>query len=415
MRDVKYREVAELILARCDTLASISELPDGILRQYLTDEHKQANRQVADWLTAAGLQTWQDAVGNQWGRLPATDADAPRLIIGSHLDTVPYAGAYDGILGVLLGVALLEHFKEGPSLPFHLDVVGFADEEGTRFGTTLIGSKALADQFQTEWLEIRDRNGVSMGEALRTFGLNPERVGDASLSSASVLAYWEAHIEQGPVLEAQGLSLGVVTGIAGAKRAHIRVKGQAGHAGTTPMRLRRDALAGAAELISTVEGIGQKGVSGDVATIGDLKVRPGAANVISGQCDLQLDVRSLDDERRDAMIARIEQDADALAHHRRLSIEFDWYHQAPAVLCDTAVRDRLTQAIERTGTMAFSLPSGAGHDAMAVAPIAPVGMLFLRSPGGISHHPDEAVIDEDIARAFDVLIEAVEQEAGGHV
>lgn len=413
MRDVKYREVAETILSRCDALASISELPDGILRQYLTDEHKQANRQVADWLSACGLQTWQDAVGNQWGRLPAAVADAPRLIIGSHLDTVPYAGAYDGILGVLLGLSALEYFNDQPALPFHLDVVGFADEEGTRFGTTLIGSKALADQFQTEWLDIRDRDGVSMGDAMRNFGLNPDAVSEASLSSASVLAYWEAHIEQGPVLEAQGLSMGVVTGIAGAKRAHITVGGQAGHAGTTPMRLRRDALAGAAELINAVERIGQEGVSGDVATVGDLTVRPGAANVISGQCRLQLDVRSLDDDRRDAMIARIEQAAQTLARNRRLSIEFDWYHQAPAVMCDARVRERLTQAIERTGTIAFPLPSGAGHDAMAVASIAPVGMLFLRSPGGISHHPDEAVIDEDVAHAFHVLIEAIQQEASG--
>ena len=411
MRDVKHRAIAETILDRCDALAAISELPDGILRQYLTDEHRRANQQIADWCAAAGLQTWQDAVGNQWGRLPATDEKAPRLIIGSHLDTVPYAGAYDGILGVLLGLSLLEYFSRQPALPFHLDVVGFADEEGSRFGTTLIGSQALADQFQTQWLDIPDRNGVAMGAAMQQFGLDPARVREARLEPESVVAYWEAHIEQGPVLEAQGLSLGIVTGIAGAKRARVRVRGQAGHAGTTPMRLRRDALAGAADLIGVVERIGQQGVSGDVATVGDVAVQPGAANVISGQCDLQLDVRSLDDARRDAMIERIEQQAETLARSRRLSIEFDWYHHAPAVLCDESVRERLTRAVERTGTIAFPLPSGAGHDAMAVASVAPVGMLFLRSPGGISHHPDESVIDEDVARAFDVLIEAVLQQA----
>lgn len=408
--DLNVETITSTILARCEALASCSELPNAILRQYLSQEHRQANDLVARWCQEAGLQTWQDAVGNQWARLPAIDEQAPRLIIGSHLDTVPYAGAYDGILGVLLGVALLEYFKDHSALPFHLEVVGFADEEGTRFGATLIGSKALAGQFDAAWLQLKDRNGLTMAEAMSDFGLDPSALGSASLVNESILAYWEAHIEQGPVLEAEDLALGVVTGIAGAKRAKIQLLGRAGHAGTTPMGMRRDALAGAAELIHFVEQIALAGHSGDVATVGDLKVRPGAANVIAGSCELQLDVRSLEDPRREAMISQIETYARQLADQRNLTITFNWYHQAPAVLCDQEIQQTLTQAIETIGQPAFLLPSGAGHDAMAIAAIAPVGMLFIRSPGGISHHPDETVIQADVALALEALVCAINQQ-----
>lgn len=399
------------LLARCEELAALSELPDGILRQYLTREHKQANQKVAGWLEQAGLQHWQDAVGNQWGRLPAADARAPRLILGSHLDTVPYAGAYDGILGVLLGLAVLEHLAGDTPLPFHLDVVGFGDEEGTRFGTTLIGSQALAGQFNPDWLALTDRDGVSMAQALENFGLNPDNVEDAHLNGDDIVAYWEAHIEQGPVLENRQQPLGIVTGIAGAKRARVQITGQAGHAGTTPMNLRRDALAGAAELIGFIEQTARDCEHGEVATVGDLNVRPGAANVISGHCELQLDVRALEDGRRDSLIRRIEQFADDLGQRRQLDIAFVWYHSAPAVLCDDRCQAILTQAAGSVGLNIPALPSGAGHDAMAVAGIAPVGMLFLRSPGGISHHPDESVLTEDVGQAFRVLVDAVKQQA----
>lgn len=410
-RKQRLDHLTSILMARCDTLARCSELSDGILRQYLSQEHLQANALVAQWCQAAGLLTWQDAVGNQWARLPALDPQAPRLIIGSHLDTVPYAGAYDGILGVLLGVALLEYFKDAPSLPFHLDVVGFADEEGTRFGVTLIGSKALAGAFNPAWLQLTDRNGRTMAEAMTDFGLDPALIASAAIPSASVLGYWEAHIEQGPVLEAEHRPLGVVTGIAGAKRAKIKVHGQAGHAGTTPMSMRRDALAGAADLIQFIERIGREGHSDDVATVGDLTVSPGAANVIAGHCELQLDVRSLIDTRRDAMIERIETYAQQLAEQRQLIICVDWYHQAPAVLCDSGIQQTLTLALEAIGQPSMRLPSGAGHDAMAIAAIAPVGMLFIRSPGGISHHPDETVLPTDVTLALEALIEAVHRQA----
>ncbi|WP_196159700.1 allantoate amidohydrolase [Reinekea sp. G2M2-21] len=407
----KTQDIVARVLARCDQLAQFSELEDGVLRQYLTPEHRAANQQVAQWLNDAGLMSWQDSVGNQWGRLPAAKENVPRLILGSHLDTVPFAGKYDGILGVLLAVELLSYFSDQAPLPFHLDVVGFADEEGTRFGTTLIGSKALAGQFASHWLQLTDRSGTTMADALQEFGLSADQTSAATLNARDILAYWEVHIEQGPVLEALQQPLGVVSGIAGAKRAHIRIQGQAGHAGTTPMHMRQDALAGAAELIQFIETSARGGQHQEVATVGNVNVKPGAANVIAGACTLTLDVRALNDADRDALVLRIEAFAQQMAAQRQLNCEFDWYHEAPAVLCNNHIQQQFHQAARNAGLQIPTLPSGAGHDAMAVASVAPVGMLFLRSPGGISHHPDERVIADDIGLAFNVMKEALMLQA----
>jgi allantoate deiminase len=363
-------------------------------------------------MTDIGLTTWQDEVGNQWGRLLAAKDTDDRLVIGSHLDTVPNAGRYDGILGVLLGIEIANHFKsQQEALPFHIDIVGFGDEEGTRFGTTLIGSKALAGEFDPSWLSIKDASGVSMGEALNQFGLSVDQLSTASLAEKPPVAYLEVHIEQGPVLEAKNLSIGVVTGIAGAKRANVTFVGQAGHAGTTPMNLRQDALVAAAEFVVSVEALALGKVAGEVATVGQISAKPGATNVIAGAATVSLDIRALNDSLRDKLIDEIMSSANAIGSRRNVNVQFEWTHQAPAVLCDSEIQNHMKVAAELSGIPEISLPSGAGHDAMAVANICPVGMLFVRSPRGLSHHPEEAVIEQDVQDALTVMIETVRQFA----
>lgn len=402
---------AKRLLNRCETLAGFSALNDGILRAYLTPEHAQANAQVEVWMTEAGMSVWQDSVGNQWGRYEGSVEGAQKLIIGSHLDTVPYAGRYDGILGVLAAIELVSQLQdENRRLPFAIEIVGFCDEEGTRFGTTLIGSKALAGQWRDDWLSIEDEHGKTMGEALIEFGLDPEQCRHAALSPDDIVGFWELHIEQGPVLEAEDLPLGVVTGIAGAKRSMIQLKGQAGHAGTTPMNLRRDSLTGAAELTLAIERIACD-MGGDlVATVGQAFSKPGAVNVIAGQTILSLDVRSQNDLVRDKALEQINDVAEAIAGRRNLELSWNHTHQAPAVLCNAKYQGVFSKAIEDAFDKTIpvkSLPSGAGHDAMAMAAICPMAMLFLRSPRGLSHHPDEAVIPEDVAGALSVLYQAI--------
>ncbi len=399
---------AEQLLARCDALAAISEMDGGICRRYLTPEHKTCNVQVAKWMTQAGMRTWQDEVGNQWGRLASQNPDAKRLIIGSHLDTVPNAGAYDGILGVLLGVELAQYFHDNTlNLPFHLDVVGFCDEEGTRFGTTLIGSSALAGQFNAEWLSIQDNDGISMRQAMRDFGLDPEAYAQAALNPHELKGYLEAHIEQGPVLESQHLSLGIVTAIAGARRANFTFIGQSGHAGTTPMGQRKDAAAAACELTMFIEQLANQHADNAVATVGCLTLKPAAVNVIAGSAELSLDIRSQDDDLRDELCQQIEAQAVMIAEKRQLDVSVDWYHSAPAVPCDDKIQQQLSHAFDAQQLPVYHLPSGAGHDAMAIAELTPVGMLFIRSPQGLSHHPDESVLPEDIAHAFSVCRETL--------
>ena len=395
-------------LSNCAQLSRISASENAINRQYLTDEHRRCNAQVAAWMAAAGLETWQDAVGNQWGRLASYNPDAPRLILGSHLDTVPNAGAFDGILGVLLAIEVAAWWRQqNTPLPFHLDIVGFCDEEGSRFGVTLIGSRALCGNFDPQWLSVCDADGISMADALRQFGLDPGRVAEATLPTNKLLGFWELHIEQGPVLEAENLSVGVVTGIAGARRGYLTLQGQAGHAGTTPMQLRRDALCGAAEVIVEIERLAKSTNGECVATVGELTARPGAVNVIAGEARLSLDVRSLDDAARDQLIAAIESASTEIAGRRQLEVTFQWHHNAAAVACDPDLMTLLAEAVQLSELPVTHLPSGAGHDAMAMAAICPVAMLFLRSPRGLSHHPDESVVDVDVDDGFRVLCQAV--------
>jgi len=401
-------EHSQRALERCKTLSTVSEMDNGILRQYLTEKHKECNQIVSGWMADAGMETWQDSVGNQWGRLTSSNPDAKRLIVGSHLDTVPNAGAFDGILGVMLAIEMADlAFKKQLDLPFHLDVVGFCDEEGTRFATTLIGSKALAGQFDPEWLALTDNNGVTMAQAMREFGLVPDFYHLSALNSDDLIGYWETHIEQGPVLESLNEPLGIVTAIAGAKRAMITFNGHSGHAGTTPMHLRQDSLVAAAEFIVSIEKLAKSCKNGEVATVGQIETKPGATNVIAGCSVLSLDIRAQNASDLTLLLNEIQTSATTIAQARDLTVDWQWTHQAEAVDCADSIKALLSSSCRINNQSSPLLPSGAGHDAMAIATVCPVGMLFIRSPKGISHHPDEAVIDSDIANAISVLYSAM--------
>lgn len=397
-----YGKLAQQVMSRCDELGKISQSDVYLDRRYLTTEHKQANQLVGGWMTQAGMITWQDEAGNLCGRLESKRPDAPRYLIGSHLDTVPNGGKYDGMLGVLAPISLIQAMTDQSiELPFHLDIVGFGDEEGTRFRSTLLGSRALTGKWPAEWRHVQDSDGVSLPDALKAFGLDFDEVKKAAIDHQDLLGYLELHIEQGPVLEDEGLPVGVVSAIAGAKRFDLSVKGMAGHAGTVPMPLRQDALCAVSEMILVVERVAQE--HGIVATVGQINNRPNGVNVISGNTQFSLDIRSEFDEKRDAGLEQIMTEIHAIAARRNVTLEMMQTHSATAVHCDPTLQGVLRNAIEHAGHRVLTLPSGAGHDAMAIADICPVAMLFMRCDRGISHNPAEAVMTEDVAVALAVL------------
>ena len=399
------------LLDRCDLLASISATEGAICRTYLTEEHRRCNQQVMQWMQEAGMEAHTDAAGNCWGHYPGSDANGQTLLLGSHLDTVPGAGRYDGILGVLAAIEVVARFHQrGRRFPFHIDVVGFADEEGSRFGATLLGSRAVAGTWDPALLALCDADGVSMAEAFTSFGLDPEKVDDASRAGEPLLGYWELHIEQGPVLEERDLPLGVVTAIAGARRLQFTLHGSAGHAGTVPMSMRRDALLAAAGAVQLVDTVARR--CDVVATVGKIAAWPGSVNVIPGRCEFTLDIRSGDDRARDRALAEIVRGIEAHCDQMQITVEHREIHRAPAVACSPRLREAGSRALKRCGLQDFSLPSGAGHDAMAITAATDIGMLFLRCAGGVSHHPDESVEVEDVALALDVLEAAVEETLG---
>ncbi|WP_456269049.1 allantoate amidohydrolase [Kushneria sp. AK178] len=400
----------DAIVAACDQLAAISADEGQLTRAYLTPEHARANAQLAQWMTDAGMQTWQDAAGNQWGRLEGSNPSLPALVLGSHSDSVINAGRFDGPLGVLLAIGVVARLNAADQRPVRsVDVVAFADEEGTRFGTALLGSRAVAGTWDPAWWEITGRDGVTLRQAFIDFGLDPERVGEAARAPETVAGYLEAHIEQGPVLEAERRSLGVVSAIAGARRFSITIGGEAGHAGTTPLELRRDALSGAAEAIVAIETLAR--AADIVATVGSLETFPGAVNVIPGEVRMTLDIRAERDETRDRTLAAIRETCDRIGETRGLAWHWQETHSAPAVACSPRLIEALSGAIETavgtdTGPV-LQLASGAGHDGMAMAAICDIGMLFVRCDRGISHHPDESVQARDVDDALNAMSGAV--------
>ncbi|WP_338456534.1 allantoate amidohydrolase [uncultured Alteromonas sp.] len=399
----EFSDAAALVMARCEALGSLSQNPSCLDRRYLTEQHKLANQLTSGWMIEAGMTTWQDSVGNIWGRYTSAVPNAPRLIIGSHLDTVPNGGKYDGMLGVVAPVTLMAMFSgEGRQFPFHIDIVGFCDEEGTRFGTTLLGSRALTGKWQDEWRKLKDEDGISLEDAMKNFGLDFDAINSATIAQTDLLGYLELHIEQGPVLEQENLPVGVVNAIAGAKRFSLTVTGMAGHAGTVPMSMRHDALCASAEMILAVESISQQR-PGVVATVGKIENAPNGVNVISGRCQFSLDIRSEEDPLRDAALAEILLKINDIAVLRNVELKIEQTHSAPAVHCDSALQNTLLKGVTEAGIVPKVLASGAGHDAMAMAEICPVAMLFTRCKGGISHHPAESITTDDVAASLAVM------------
>ncbi|MFZ0201337.1 MAG: allantoate amidohydrolase [Candidatus Sulfotelmatobacter sp.] len=399
---------AQAVIERCLKLASFTENAGGICRTFLSPPMRDCHQEIAQWMKPLGASVRIDAAGNLRGVYSAARANAPRLLIGSHLDSVPDAGAYDGVLGIVLAVALLEELH-GRKLPFRIEVVGFSEEEGVRFGTPFIGSRALVGTLHEQVLSVQDAQGISVRNAIENFGLNPDEISQARLES-DMLGYLEFHIEQGPVLESLNQPLAAVEAIAGQSRLEFTFCGRANHAGTTPMHLRHDAVAGAAEWIGNVERVAQE-VPGLVATVGKIEAKPGATNVIAAEARLTLDLRHGADASRTGTVEALILKAHEIAARRGLSVREKTLLNQRAVAMDPFFVGEIEQAIQKTGCKPHRMVSGAGHDAMILAEKIPAAMIFLRTPGGISHDPAESVAREDVEKAIECGLHLLDQLA----
>lgn len=399
---------AQRIWDHCAALGRLSELEGGLTRVFLSREQQAANDLVLGWMRAAGMSARLDAIGNVVGRYEGERPGLPCLMMGSHLDTVRDAGKYDGMLGVVAAIECVRALHaRGRRLPFALEVVGFADEEGTRFNATLLGSRAVAGTFKAEVLDNVDQDGVSMRAALRAFGLDPEKIGAAARRREDVLAYAELHIEQGPVLEAEGLAVGVVTAINGATRCAVEIDGIAGHAGTVPMSLRQDALAAAAECVLAIER--RCGAEPElVGTVGKLECLPGAVNVVPGKVRFTIDIRAPRDPLRLAAVDDVLAAMKAVAARRNVRLGVTKTHEGGVAACAPWLMDQIGAAIAAEGVPVRKLPSGAGHDGMAIIDLTDIGMLFVRCEKGISHNPAEAITLADVATAVRVWLRFIE-------
>src|SRR6266851_1700812 len=398
------------IVRRIGALSAISETPDHLTRTFLTTEHRAAAYLLLSWMREAGMRAAHlDAIGNVCGRYEGDRPGLPCLMLGSHYDTVRDAGKWDGPLGLVTAISCVGAMhKRGQRLPFAIEVIGFADEEGVRFASTLLGSRAVAGTFDESVLGAKDRQGISMREALSQFGLDPGRIGAAARSRSELHGYVELHIEQGPVLECESLPVGVVTAISGATRLAASLTGMAGHAGTVPMLLRRDALAGAAECIVAIEEFCRTDAGGLVGTVGYIHAMPGATNVIPGQVSFTIDIRSASDAHRKLAVADIVRQIETIARRRKLLLQVDVTHDNRTVPCAPWLRRQVADAIAGEGYRVFELPSGAGHDGMAMIDVADVAMVFVRCRGGISHHPDEHTDTSDVDAGARVLLRLIE-------
>ncbi len=405
-----YRAAAGTVALRAERLAACSDNPGSITRIFLSPAMADAHRLLTGWMEEAGLSVRRDHVGNLIGRWtpPEADDSRARLVIGSHIDTVIDAGRWDGVLGVLVGletVTLLQRETVAAdagafaTLPI-IEIVAFSEEEGVRYRLPFIGSRAVTGSLDPTLLSLTDESGVSLSEAIRLFGGDPTRLGECSWESNRPTAYVEAHIEQGPVLESLDLPVGVVTAIAGQRRAEVRFRGRAGHAGTVPMMERRDALVAAATWVTAVDRLARVH-PGLVATVGTMMVHPGASNVIPGDVTCTLDCRHGENSVRDAAMKMLRTEAVQAAAAHRCELEWRDTHEAAAVPMNGALTTLLQDS---AGAAAPRLVSGAGHDAMIMAGFCPSAMLFVRSPGGISHHPDEDVVLDDVAEVVRVLV-----------
>jgi allantoate deiminase len=400
--------LADRIVQRIGELAAISETPGTLTRICFSPEHGRAADLILGWMRDAGMTARMDEIGNVVGRYEGQTLGVPCLMIGSHYDTVRDAGKWDGPLGISAAIECVADLaRRGVRLPFAIEVVGFADEEGVRFSSTLLGSSAIAGTFDESVLDAAGADGLTMRQAMQAFGLDPGAIGRAARQRSDIHAYVELHIEQGPVLEAKDLPVGVVTAISGASRFRIELEGRAGHAGTVPMSLRRDALAAAAECILAVER-NCRGVAGLVGTVGQITAEPGAGNVIPGRVIFSADIRAGEDEVRDEVITRVTAKIKEIAAQRNLGLNIVKTHESDTALCAPWLRKQIAAAIEAGGYDAPELPSGAGHDGMAMIDITDIGMIFVRCRDGVSHHPDEHVETDDVEAGAQTLLRFIE-------
>ena len=388
---------AKRAIEECRLIATLTEEPSRTTRRFLTPPVHQVHQFLRARMEDLGMSVRIDAVGNLRGLWKPSGTGSKRLLLGSHIDTVPDAGAFDGVLGVVLALELVESAK-ALRLPLALEIIAFSEEEGVRFGFPFIGSRAVAGRFDPDIFAIKDAEGTSIRRAIADFGLDPDKLDDA-VADEHALGFLEIHIEQGPVLEAEGLKVAAVTSIVGQTRLDLKFTGQANHAGTTPMHLRHDALAAAAEWITGVEALAIR-TEGLVATVGKLEAHPNAGNVIAGSTGLSLDIRHVHDTTRKTAVDELLQQAESIAKRRGLKFEWEKRLDQPSVPMDERLTAFMSDAIEAAGFPAKTMSSGAGHDAMMMAGRVPASMLFLRSPGGLSHHPDEAVREEDVEAAL---------------
>jgi allantoate deiminase len=391
--------------AMIEELAAISADPDRLVRLYLTPEFRRAADLVAQWMREAGLEVAEDALGSIHGRR----GEGPRLLIGSHIDTVMNAGKYDGPLGVVAGILAIDTLQRAGARVPPIELLAFGDEEGSRFPSTLPTSAAVAGVFEPRTLDLMDGAGISFADALRTYGKNPDDIPGAALKKGEATAYVEMHIEQGPLLESKNVPLGIVSAIVGQTRMVLTVTGEAGHAGTVPMDLRRDALAGAAEMTLLAERVAREAGQGMVATVGRIETQPGAINIIPAEVRFTLDLRAPTDAARQDAIDRFTREARSIAERRRLGFEAHTIHELATTPCDAGLQDALAAAAHSLGIAAPRLASGAAHDAMMFAKVCPFAMLFVRCKGGVSHNPAEYASPEDMGLAIAALIRFVER------
>jgi allantoate deiminase len=397
---------------RCDLLgkAPYSEKENLLDRPYLSNAHRHSLEMITTWMRDAGMSVRLDAMGNLVGRYEGASANAPALLIGSHIDSVSDAGRYDGALGVMLGIECIDVLaKEGVRLPLAIEVIAFGDEEGSRFAASMMCSQAVARGVDPAALDTRDKNGTTLRQALRDFGLDPEKVGNAKRSPKDILAYVEAHIEQGPVLEGEELAVGVVTGIAAQLRVTARFKGEAGHAGTIPMRLRRDALAAAAAGVLAIESICKAGPGDLVGTVGGLRTSTVAFNVIAAEAEISIDLRASSQTVRDAAMTEIGKTLEKIAGERNVELTLSILQDLPGCQFDGKLMQLMDGAVQSIGIRPYRLVSGAGHDAMSIAGLAPVAMLFVRCDQGVSHNAAENVRASDVDAAVRTLVQFVKR------
>jgi allantoate deiminase len=408
------KPLGDAIANRLTELAAVSDEPGQLTRLYLGHAHRKAVDLVSGWMREAGMTVRLDAAANVVGRYEAKDGDGRALLIGSHIDTVRNAGRYDGSLGVVTGIEVVKAAHQSRKrYPFAIEVVAFGDEEGVRFPSTLSGSRALAGTFDLKNLDDIDEAGVSRREALTAFGCDPSRLPAEARQPHRIVGYVEVHIEQGPVLEKEGLAVGIVTAIDGVTRAIVEIEGVAGHAGTVPMSMRHDALAAAAEMLVALEARASSRPN-LVATVGKIDVPGGAVNTIPGRVRFTLDVRSSIDHERVAAFSDIKDIVATIGQRRGVKARIVVGHEVPAAYCDAALSDQVAAAVETCGIAKRLISSGAGHDAMAFDRIIPFGMLFVRCRGGVSHSPDEFASPADIdvaARVLSTLLEIMGAQA----